>query len=128
MMGAQSRMIEQRHLENGFSSKESKPSVDHMRRVCQQADQQKINNSGGLQEGCYTDSDPEASTSGNDLSRKKQLEVQKDGSLYYQCSRDQTSEEELKQGLIQLSKDCCSSSTLPKIEEGQKLGDYYLIY
>jgi serine/threonine protein kinase len=123
-------MSEQRHLENGFSSKESKPSVDHMRRVCQQADRQKINNSGGLQEGCRTENHPEASTSGlqgNELSRKVQLEVQKDGSLYYQFSRDQTSMEELKQGLIQLSKDCCSSEWLPKIEEDQYLGGYFLI-
>jgi serine/threonine protein kinase len=130
MTGGQPKVIEQRHFEKGSSSKESKPSVDYMRRVCQQADQQKINNSGGLQEGCHTDSDPEASTSrlqGNELSRKVQLEVQKDGSLYYQFSRDQTSEEELIQGLIQLSRDCCSSSRLPKIKEEQKLGDYFLI-
>ncbi len=126
MMGAQPRMIEQRHFERGSSSEESNSSVDHMRRVCQQADQQKINNSGGLQEGCHTDSDPEASTSGNDLSRKKQLEVQKDGSLYYQFSRDLPSEEELKQILNQLVNACCSSSMPRKIEEEQWLGDYYL--
>ena len=129
MMGRETEMSEQRHLENGSSSKKSKPSVDHMKRVCQQADQQKNNNSGGLQEACHTDSDPEASTSrlqGNELSRKVQLEVQEDGSRYCPFFSDQISEEELNQLLKQLSDDCCSSSSCPKIEEGQKLGDYHL--
>jgi serine/threonine protein kinase len=122
-------MSEHAHLENGFSSKESKPSVDHMKRAWQQADQQNTNNLGDLQESGHTEVHPEASASRpqeNDLSRRGLLEVQKDDSLYYQFPRDGISKEELNQLLKQLSDKCCSSNWLPRIEEDQYLGGYFL--